>query len=89
MGLGVFCSGSASSMAGPRRLSYYDDDARTGLIKTSVAPNDLALHYGYDADDRLTAVDIGGRSRWVLDYDGQGQWTGWRHQASGASLPGN
>lgn len=59
------------------------------MLKTIVTPNDLALHYGYDAEDRLTAVDIGGRSRLVLDYDGQGRLTGWRQQASGSSLPGN
>ena len=89
MGLGVFCGGSASAMTAPRRLSYYDDGARAGLLEVILSPNDLALHDDYDADARLTAVDIGGRSRLVLDYDGQGQWTGWRHQASGASLPGN
>lgn len=77
------------SITGPRRLSYYDDDARAGLLDAILLPNDLAPHDGYGPDDRLTAVDIGGRSRLVLDYDGRVRWTGWRHQASGASLPGN
>jgi len=74
---------------GVTTLAYYDDKARAGLLKTIVAPNDLALNYGYDADDRLTAVDVGGRSRLVLDYDGQGRLAGWRHQAAGSRPPGN
>ncbi len=83
------CGGSASAMTAPRRLSYYDDGARAGLLEVILSPHALGLQAGSDADARLTAVDIGGRSRLVLDYAGQGQWTGWHHQASNASLPGN
>ncbi len=74
---------------GTTTLAYYDDEARGGLLKTIQAPNDLALNFGYDAEDRLTTVDVGGRSRLVLDYDGQGRLTGWRHQAAGSSPPGH
>jgi RHS repeat-associated protein len=74
---------------GTTTLAYYDDEARGGLLKTILAPNDLALNYGYDDEDRLTAVDVGGRSRLVMDYDGQGRLTGWRHQAAGSSPPGH
>jgi YD repeat-containing protein len=54
-------------------FDYFEDDPTSKTPKSILCPGGLKLKYEYDADDRLTAANVGMERRVRLEYDQQGR----------------
>ncbi len=63
---------------GESTMSYYETPGKEGLIKSITTPNRLTMIYEYDSNNRLREVDVSNIYKLKIDYDANGNLTGWR-----------
>jgi RHS repeat-associated protein len=61
---------------GVQRVRYYTEGPHKGRVREVRTPNGVVRAYRYDAANRLTEVDCGGRYRVAYSYDAAGRLTG-------------